>query len=341
MSDHKTEPASAIRILAARRAGIVPRSSVLPIALSLLLMGAYAWVMLPQIWQRSAFAFSEYLRTLPQALNGMDASQNAATGFVTLALTAVLPILLMLVLIPLLLSMVVGGANFTLRAVALDFSRNGPFAGAQRLFSMNAAAEALKALWQVVTVVLVFSAWLWHERGVFSHLPPQDLSSAVATLSLLLAKAMIIMGLSCALLAIVDVVWVMQRYQRALMMSRHEAQREQDAAQGKGADKSARRSLYRKLMASRPQPAAKVLPNPVTKLLIVKPGFGAVQLMLAANGRAPIIAGYLAETEVSAAAPKVIDASCFDALQGFSIGSAVPASLHSRIASLWAECFAN
>ncbi|HEY2144529.1 MAG TPA: flagellar biosynthesis protein FlhB [Steroidobacteraceae bacterium] len=281
----RTEEPSQRRLQEARERGQIPRSRELTIfatmiggSAALVASGGSLGVRMSQMMRNGlSFDTNSLLAT-----DSMFASLRDACGN---ALTAILPVLGALVGLVLLASVVLGGWNFSPRALAPDFSRLDPLAGMQRLFGLRGVSELGKALLKCAVVSGVCAgivASLFGDVLALAHMAPR---AAVARGAGLLSWAFVWLCASLALVAIVDVPLQLFQFKRALRMTRQELRDESKELDGRPETKQRIRQMQQAL--ARRRMMHKV---PTADVVIVNPTHFAVALKYDARKmRAPIL----------------------------------------------------
>jgi len=148
----RTEDPSQKRLQDARERGQVPRSRELTTFATM--TGGSA--MLAAIGSSMATCLSQMLRhglsIDPQRLRDPDAMLGSMGDAALSALTVLLPVFGALIGVIFLASLLLGGWNFSMQAMAPDFTRLNPLAGIKRLFGLRGASELGKALLKLAVV---------------------------------------------------------------------------------------------------------------------------------------------------------------------------------------------
>jgi flagellar biosynthetic protein FlhB len=201
----------------------------------------------------------------------------------TSAVIAVLPVFGALVGLVLLSSVLLGGWNFSPRALTPDFSRLSPLAGLKRLFGLRGVSELGKALLKFLMVGGVCAAvvaWLFSDVLALARMSPQ---AAIGRGVGLLSWAFVWLCASLALVAMVDVPLQLFQFKRALRMTRQEVRDESKELDGRPETKQRIRQMQQTL--ARRRMMHKV---PTADVVIVNPTHFAVALKYDPNKmRAP------------------------------------------------------
>ncbi|HEY2679523.1 MAG TPA: flagellar biosynthesis protein FlhB [Steroidobacteraceae bacterium] len=281
----RTEEPSQRRLQEARERGQIPRSRELTIfatmiggSATLVAVGESLAARMSQV-MRNGLSFDS--RSLAQT-DSMSAALAAACSS---ALTALLPVFGALVVLVLLASVVLGGWNFSPRALAPDFSRLNPLEGVKRLLGLRGLSELGKALLKCLLVggvCLAIVSWLFGDVLALARMVPR---AAVARGAGLLSWAFVWLCASLALVAIVDVPLQLFQFKRALRMTRQELRDESKEMDGRPETKQRIRQMQQAI--ARRRMMHKV---PVADVVIVNPTHFAVALKYDPQKmRAPIL----------------------------------------------------
>jgi flagellar biosynthetic protein FlhB len=260
MADHesqeRTEQPTQKRLEEARRRGYVPRSRELSTT-AVMLAGAGAFIGSGTF---IATGFANEMRTALQAsrdgLLAPDAMQAALGAAVLVALQCIAPVLLATLVAALLAPLGVGGWNVSFRALAPDWSRLSPTAGARRIFGMSGWVELGKALAKCLVVGGIGTAivmWLMNSTLLVGRMDPvRGIASAIH----LIALALILMSAALAIIAAIDVPWQLWHYNKQLQMTRQEMRDELKETEGRPEIKQRIHAMRQQLTRRRSLPPA-------------------------------------------------------------------------------------
>jgi flagellar biosynthesis protein FlhB len=266
MGGERTEEPSLRRLQEARERGQIPRSreltnfaSMIGGSAALVAVGGTVASHLAQMMRRSLIIDGQALRTT----DSMTASLGAACMS---AVTAILPVFGALVAMVLLASVVLGGWNFSTRALTPDFSRLNPLSGLKRLFGLRGVSELAKALLKCLVVGAVCAgivSWIFGDVLALGRMAPR---AAVSRGAGLLSWAFVWLCASLALVAVVDVPLQIFQFKRTLRMTRQELRDESKELDGRPETKQRIRqmqqTLARRRMMHKVPTADVVLVNP-------------------------------------------------------------------------------
>jgi flagellar biosynthetic protein FlhB len=279
----RTEEPSQRRLQDARERGQVPRSreltnfaTMMGGSATLVAIGGSLAAHLSQMMRRG-------LSIDPQRLWNPDSMLNSLGEACVGALTVLLPVFGALIALVLLASLVLGGWNFSPRAMAPDFARLSPLAGLKRLFGLRGASELGKALLKCAVVGGVCSgvvSWIFRDVLALAHMEPR---AAIGRGAGLVSWSFVWLCASLAIVAMVDVPLQLFQFKRSLRMTRQELRDEAKESDGRPETKQRIRQLQQTL--ARRRMMHKV---PTADVVIVNPTHFAVALKYdSAKMRAP------------------------------------------------------
>jgi flagellar biosynthesis protein FlhB len=285
MGGERTEEPSQRRLQEARGRGQIPRSreltnfaTMIGGSAALVAIGGTVAAHLSQLMRRSLIIDIKSLRTT-------DSMATSLGDACISAVTAILPVFGALICMVLLASVVLGGWNFSSKALTPDFSRLSPLSGIKRLFGLHGVSELAKALLKCLVVSAVCAAIVSSIFGDVLALGRMAPRAAVSRGAGLLSWAFVWLCASLALVAIVDVPLQIFQFKRALRMTRQELRDESKELDGRPETKQRIRQMQQTL--ARRRMMHKV---PTADVLIVNPTHFAVALKYDPKKmRAPVV----------------------------------------------------
>lgn len=269
----KTEQPTAKRLREANEKGNIPRSRELATA-AVFGAGVVAVSVLSGMigggarnWMRGALAPERGLLERPDALFGH-------AGLLLLKLVVVIsPLLLVCLLASFVAPLLMGGLQFSNKALMPDFNRLNPLTGFKRLLGPESLAELAKSLLRMAFVGTAAGMVIWHGMDSLRNLLHMPLERAFRdgfgfTLRLLLATA----G-AMALLAAIDAPYQKWNWLRKLKMTREEVKREMKESEGSPEVKGRIRQLQMQMSQRRMMEAV-----PTADVVLVNPTHYAVAL---------------------------------------------------------------
>lgn len=189
------------------------------------------------------------------------------------AFTALTPFYIAVLLAATLIPPLVGGLNFSTKALAPKFSKLNPMTGLKRMFSVQSLMEVLKAVSKFGLVATVAILILDHNRNRFlglGFMPPHE---AMAEGISIVAWALFILSCTLLVVAAIDVPFQLYQHNKQLKMTKQEVKDEYKDTEGKPEVKSKLRSRQREIAQSRMMAAV-----PDADVVITNPTHYAVAL---------------------------------------------------------------
>ena len=243
--EDKTEAPSGRRISQAREEGNVPRSR----ELNTFAVTVTGLAMLMATGQ----SIYQYLLKVMHDWLGFDAARAKSSDIIleqfraTLfdGLKAMAPMLGALFLVAALTPILIGGWNFTTKAIMPNFGKLNPISGVARLFSIQAASEGLKGILKSALIGGVATWVIWNERGDLIGLISMPLDRAQIHLIGLMEHTFIIVVGAMLLLVLFDVPFQLWQYNKQLRMTKEEVKQEYKEQEGSPEVKGRIRQMQR------------------------------------------------------------------------------------------------
>ncbi len=209
-SGEKSEEPTQRKLDKARDEGNVPRSKELPAAAvmissmsMLFLMGGWLVTKISEQFA-AGFQFDRKIIFSELLLPGFFLEQ---LGF---GMLFVVPILIITVFVAIFSSVATGGFVFSWKAAAPKLNKLSPLNGFKRMFGMQAVIELIKALLKFFLVVLVLLWVLNNNINELTQIGTMSIEPALAQAGSLIAQSALIVTLTLAFIALIDVPF--QRY---------------------------------------------------------------------------------------------------------------------------------
>lgn len=262
----KTEPASPRRLEQAREEGQVPQSRELSAFFVLMAGAGTLWVAGSWLAQRIGGAVSRGLTFDRTAAFDTAALPTAFVALAGEALAALAPLLLILVAAALAGPFMLGGLNFSSKALALDWTRLDPLKGFGRMFSMQSVGELVKGILKALLVGGVVVWVVLHEKDHLFALMGQPLEAGLQSMGrTILYSTLVIVG-SMFLIVAADVPFQLWQYYSKLRMTKEEVRKEMKELEGdpqlKARIRSQQREIARRRMMAAVPKAQVVVTNP-------------------------------------------------------------------------------
>lgn len=262
----KTEPASPRRLEQAREEGQVPQSRELAAFLVLTSGVGVLWLTGDWLAQRIGGAVRRGLTFGRAAAFDAAALPAALMEQAQEALFSLWPLLAVLLVAALAAPVLLGGINFSGKALALDWTRLDPVKGFGRLFSVQSLGELVKA---ILKSVLICGVVVWvvlrEQERIFALIGQSPDTALGATADIILFSSLVIVA-SMVLIVAGDVPFQLWQYQRRLRMSKEEVRKEMKELEGdpqlKARIRSQQREMARRRMMAAVPAAQVVVTNP-------------------------------------------------------------------------------
>ena len=216
--------------------------------------------------------------------------------------------------------------------------------GIKRLFSMQGAANLVKAVVKIALVLAVASRVVWTFGNAAVAAPAMPLPDILALAGTGLRDLLLAMVFPLAVLAAADWFWQRWRHEKGIRMSRKEVKDEQKESEGDPQTRSrfrrAHRELRKRRMLSAVRDADVVLTNPVhvAVALRYRPDEMAAPRVLAKGAEA--FAERIKVTARAAGVPIVERRALARALfRSVPVGGEVPAALYRAVAEILAYIY--
>jgi flagellar biosynthetic protein FlhB len=334
----KTEKPTPQRLKKARKEGQIPRTQELGTWLG---VGA-ASVFLPMLVSGTFDAVQKMFVQIGAVAKHPEAAQLSPLlgDALTVFLSTLLPTALGLMAVGVIASAAQGGVTFAVKGMKPSLKKLNPFPGMKRLFGVQGAWEAAKALIKTIalgSVVVVTSGKAQTLVSSSGALPLSAVASTFTDSAILLFRVVAGTGL---IIAIADYVVVRKKSMKKLKMSKYEIQQEHKSSEGDPHMKSHRRSIAlamsRNRMMTEVAEADVLLVNPTHVAVALKydPAKGAPRVVAKGSGE---VAAKLRERAAAARVPMVQDIPLARALHAScELGQEVPAQLFTAVARVLA-----
>ncbi|WP_455925029.1 flagellar biosynthesis protein FlhB [Pseudomonas putida] len=202
-----------------------------------------------------------------------------------LAIDAVQPILLVLVVLSFLAPISLGGWLFSPGSMAPKFSRMNPLSGIKRMFSLHSLTELLKAFAKFFVVALVALFVLKKDRVDLLSIAHEPLEMAITHCVQLVGWNALWMSMGLLIIAAVDVPIQLYQGRQKLLMTKQEVRDEHKDSEGRPEVKQRIRQLQREMSQRRMMSAI-----PTADVIITNPTHYAVALKYdPEKGNAPVL----------------------------------------------------
>ncbi|MBA57458.1 MAG: flagellar biosynthesis protein FlhB [Pseudomonadales bacterium] len=269
----RSEEPTQKKIQEAREKGQIPRSRELG-GVAVMIFGAAGLLMSGGLLFDAAQSVFELNYELERdVLMSPDVMVDSLIVSAKTAFTALIPFYIAVVLAAVMIPPLVGGLNFSTKALAPKLSKLNPLTGLKKMFSTQSLMEILKAVSKFGLVSTVAILILDHNRNRFMELgflPPHE---AMAEGISIVAWALFILSCTLLVVAAIDVPFQLYQHNKQLKMTKQEVKDEYKDTEGKPEVKSKLRSKQREIAQSRMMSAV-----PDADVVITNPTHYAVAL---------------------------------------------------------------
>lgn len=340
----RTEPASSRRLEQAREEGHVPRSRELGAFTVLAASVTGFWIMGGWLAHHVADILRHGLSFGREAAFDEHAMSNAFLSLSWQAIEVTAPLFLLSVGAAVLTPFAMGGAVFSPKAFAIDFSRLDPLSGLGRIFSVQGLGEMVKAILKALLVGLITYWVVAHEAGSLFAMLAQPLEGSLNSFGHLLLLSALALVLGVAVIAGIDVPFQLWQFYSRMRMTKEELRQESKESEGdpqmKARIRSQQRELARKRMMSEVPKADVVVTNPSHYAVALKyeaKRMSAPQVVAKGMG---LIAQRIREIASDNGVPVIEAPPLARALYRHAdLGSQVPAALYTAVAEVLAYIY--
>jgi flagellar biosynthetic protein FlhB len=339
----RTEPASQRRLEQAREEGQVPQSRELSAFLVLIAGAGLLWATGASVARSMADIVRRGLTLDRAAAFDADAMPHAFLGLAWDALISLAPLFLALMVAALATPFLLGGFNFSSKALQPDFSRLDPLKGFGRMFSANSAAELVKALLKSLLVGTVAIWVVMHEKDALFSLIGQPLEAGLQSIGSVILSSSMSIAAALALIAAIDVPYQLWQYHSRLRMTKEEARQEYKELEGdpqlKARIRSQQREIARKRMMQEVPKAQIVVTNPTHYAVALQYNEDLPAPRVVAMGRG-LIAQRIREIAREHGVPLLEAPPLARALyRNSELGDVIPATLYRAVAEVMAYVY--
>lgn len=249
-AQEKTQEPTAKRREDARREGQVARSRDLASFLVLSLPAVFLITFGASVGESMTAVMQGGLRIPREVALDPGAFMNHLVAVVH-PLWAMLPLAIVAMLAAMLSPLGTGGLVFNPDLVGLKFDRLDPIAGLGRMFGRQAAVELAKSLLKAFWILGVQAAlviWLFQDVMALAN---QELQQALAGAGYIVCFGLLMMALSTALLAAIDLPYQIWEHNEKLRMSLQDLRDEHKETEGSPEVKSRLRAVAQELARRR------------------------------------------------------------------------------------------
>jgi flagellar biosynthetic protein FlhB len=338
-ADQKTQEATPKRKREARERGQVPRSRELSTAA---VVGAAVLVMMMSGSHIAASAL-EFMRGALRIDADLLSEPRRSIMFgaqrLREAMLIMAPVFGATVVAALLAPTLLGGWNFSLRAIKPDFSHINPISGLGRVFSGRGLVELLKSIAKFSLIGVVGTVYLWQHRADLAGLSQQPAEMACAQMIHLVAACLGWMALALAFIAAIDAPYQRWNYFKQLRMTMQEVREEYKQSEGRPEVKARVRRLQhemaRRQMMEKVPTADVVVTNPTHYAVALQYKAGTMRAPVVVAKGADVIAAAIRELAQQHRVPLVSAPPLARALyRGVDLDAEIPVELYAAVAKV-------
>jgi len=340
----RTEQATPKRLEEARKKGQVPRS----VDLSTAAVCIAAAVAIYSLGRMVAGQFADYMRSAltlsPEVAMHEGAIWPALTQAGARALWMILPILGATFFAALAAPIVIGGWNFSGKALAPQFSRLSPLKGIGRMFSARSVMELCKGLAKVTVIGVIAWVLLKALTPQLMGLTSEPVTNAIVHSAELTGYSLLILVCGLAVIAAVDVPFQLWQHSKDLRMTKEEVKEEYKESEGspetRGRIREAQRALSRGRMLQDVPTADVIVTNPTHYSIALRYDENKNRAPIVVAKGTDLLAAKIREIATEHAVPIVEAPPLARALyRGVEIGHEVPAALYVTVAQVLSYVF--
>ncbi len=231
-SQEKTEEPTERKISKAREEGQIARSQEVAIAASVIIVAAYLFVFGTQIFSRLSDVMIDLYTFDAALLSDQNLILTALYVSIERGLVAILPLMAFALLTVLAFSGLVGGYNFSFKAVAPKLNKLNPLTGLKRIFSMRSIVELLKALLKFLLVGGIAFLLIAESVDDFAQISLMSLKPGLSSSAEIIAAAFFIVACGLIVIAAIDAPYQIYQHSQKLKMSLKEVKDERKETDG-------------------------------------------------------------------------------------------------------------
>ena len=231
-SQEKTEEPTERKISKAREEGQIARSQEVAIAASVIIVAAYLFVFGTIIFSRLSDVMIDLYTFDAALLSDQNRILTALYVSIERGLVAILPLMAFALLTVLAFSGLVGGYNFSFKAVAPKLNKLNPLTGLKRIFSMRSIVELLKALLKFLLVGGIAFLLIAESVDDFAQISLMSLRPGLSSSAEIIAAAFFIVACGLIVIAAIDAPYQIYQHSQKLKMSLKEVKDERKETDG-------------------------------------------------------------------------------------------------------------
>jgi flagellar biosynthesis protein FlhB len=262
----KTEEPTEKRLREAREKGQVARSQELTTFMMVMSAALFLYFFGPQMIASIEMIMVGGLSLDRDHVFDMHKMLDLMLAQVVESIMLLMPFFLLMAFVAIVASSLLGGFNFSAKALSPKFSKLNPASGLKRMVSMHALMELLKALAKFTLVLAVAVAFLWYTFAEVLTIGTESLNVGLAHAAKIIIEAFILVSLALIVIAAIDVPFQIWQHTDQLKMTKQEVKEEFKQQEGNPEVKARIRQIQREMsqrrMMQRVPEADVVITNP-------------------------------------------------------------------------------
>ena len=247
----KTEEPTSKRLDKAREEGQVPRSQEVTIAASIIFIAGYLYLFGASLLGNVSSIFARGLVFDPLVVAEPQVAAARLGDAMIEALFALLPLLILGAAVALLGSGLIGGYNFSWKAIQPKPSKLSPLKGLKRIFSTRSLVELVKAFAKAILVGGV--AYFLIEASIprFGEIALMSLEPGLTASASIIISAFLTAATTLILIALIDAPYQLYQHNKQMKMTPKEVKDERKDTEGSPEVKQKIRQKQREVSAAR------------------------------------------------------------------------------------------
>lgn len=262
----KSEEPSEKKLREAREKGQVPRSKELTTLLMTLSAAVYLYLFGDQMMQAFSNVLTQGLSLDRDIAFDEKKLLDLIIAILLDAMWMLLPFFSLMAFVAIVSPMLLGGWNFSAKALAPSLGKLNPVKGLKKMASLNALLELLKAFAKFLLVMSVATFFLYSVFSEVLGLGVEPKNFALAHAAEIIVKAFIFVSLSLLVIAAIDVPFQVWNHTKELKMTKQEVKEEHKQQDGnpevKGRIRQLQREMSQRRMMEKVPEADVIITNP-------------------------------------------------------------------------------
>jgi len=270
----RTEAPTPKRLQQAREKGQVPASRELNTMIMMLIAGSSIMFIGPGIVENFLDLFRRYLNISRENIFDITAMPVMLKTAILESLVSISPFFALMIVAAIAGPLMMGGVNFSTKALAFKWEKLNPVTGMGRVFSKKGFVELIKALIKFIIIGTTAILFLYTKIDVYLGLSSEPLVQALPHMANLLIWSFLAIASSLVLIALVDVPFQIYDHAQQLKMTFQEIKDENKDTEGnpdvRGRIKNVQRELAQRRMMAEVPKADVIITNPEHYSIAVK-----------------------------------------------------------------------